>query len=120
MAPDQREADPASSGADAVKAKRYVVLAALFVLSLILYIDRAAISSAKNAIAADLSLSDTEMGFVLGALSLGYAIAQLPAGWLADRVGPRLTLAAGVSLWSGLTALSGGGPGVVSLVLVGG
>ena len=118
MAPDQREADPASSGADAVKAKRYVVLAALFVLSLILYIDRAAISSAKDAIAADLSLSDTEMGFVFGAFSLGYAIAQIPAGWLADRVGPRLTLAAAVTLWSGFTALTGAAPRLISLVLV--
>jgi hypothetical protein len=36
-------------------AKRYFVLGALFLLSLILYIDRAAISSAKSAIAGDLA-----------------------------------------------------------------
>src|SRR5262245_60465239 len=74
-------------------AKRYFVVGALFLLSLILYIDRAAISSAKSAIAGDLALSDTSMGWVFGAFSLGYAIAQIPWGWFADRVGPRLALA---------------------------
>jgi len=114
----QREVDSASSGAEAVKAKRYAVLAALFVLALILYIDRAAISSAKNAMAADLSLSDTAMGVVFGAFSLGYAIAQIPAGWLADRMGPRLTLAVAVTLWSGFTALTGAAHNFISLVFV--
>ena len=50
--------------------KRFLVVAALFLLSLILYIDRAAISSAKTAMAAELALYDTEMGWVFGAFSL--------------------------------------------------
>jgi len=60
--------------------KRHFVVGGLFVLSLILYIDRAAISSAKAAIAHDLALSDTAMGWVFGAFSLGYAFAQIPWG----------------------------------------
>jgi len=87
--------------------KRFLVVAALFLLSLILYIDRAAISSAKSPIASELALSDTEMGWVYGAFSLGYAVAQIPWGWLADRAGPRLTLAIVVALWSAFTALTG-------------
>ncbi len=87
--------------------KKYLVVASIFVLSLITYIDRAAISSAKGAIAADLSLSDAAMGAVFSAFALGYAIAQIPSGWFADRFGPRLALTAVVTLWSLFTALTG-------------
>lgn len=87
--------------------KRYLVVAALFVLSLITYLDRAAISSAKGPIASDLSLSDEAMGAVFSAFALGYALAQIPSGWFADRAGPRLALSAVVFLWSILTALTG-------------
>jgi ACS family glucarate transporter-like MFS transporter len=86
---------------------RYVVVAALFVLSLITYIDRAAISSAKDAIATELSLGDQAIGAVFSAFALGYALAQIPAGWFADRAGPRLMLTVVVLAWSLLTALTG-------------
>ena len=86
---------------------RYAVIGALFLLSLITYIDRAAISSAKGPMAGDLSLSDAQMGLVFSAFALGYAAAQMPAGWLADRIGPRRALAIVVVLWSALTSLTG-------------
>ena len=86
---------------------RWVVVAALFVVSLITYIDRAAISSAKGALGADLGLSDDAMGAVFSAFALGYALAQVPAGWLADRFGPRLALSLVVAVWSVFTAATG-------------
>lgn len=89
------------------KAKRYSVVASLFVLSLITYIDRAAISSAKGPMAAELSLSDSAVGLVFSAFALGYAAAQIPSGWFADRFGPRIALAIVVALWSILTSLTG-------------
>ena len=98
--------------------KRFLVVAALFILSLITYIDRAAISSAKGPISAELSLSDTVMGAVFGAFALGYAMAQVPAGWLADRFGPRLMLAVEVLAWSALTALTGTAHGIAALLTV--
>ena len=100
------------------RCKRYVVVAALFVLSLILYIDRAAISSAKGPIAADLSLSDAQMGAVFSAFALGYAAAQIPSGWFADRFGPRRALATVVVLWSLFTSLTGAMSGLTPLLLV--
>jgi ACS family glucarate transporter-like MFS transporter len=87
--------------------KRYLVVGALFMLSLITYIDRAAISSAKAPMAEDLSLSDTQIGAVFSAFALGYAAAQIPSGWFADRIGPRSALAIVVFLWSVLTSLTG-------------
>ena len=98
--------------------KRHFVVAALFVLSLVLYIDRAAISSAKSAIGNDLALSDTAMGWVFGAFSLGYAFGQIPWGWLADRAGPRLALAIVVALWSAFTSLTGTAHALAWLLLV--
>ena len=83
------------------------MVAALFVLSLITYIDRAAISTAKQPMARDLSLTDAQMGAVFSAFALGYAAAQMPSGWFADRIGPRRALAIVVVLWSLLTSLTG-------------
>jgi ACS family glucarate transporter-like MFS transporter len=97
---------------------RYLVLAGLFVLSLITYIDRAAISSAKQSIGAGLRLDDQAMGAVFSAFALGYAIAQIPAGWFADRAGPRLMLTCVVTLWSVFTALTGAATGLWSLLAI--
>jgi ACS family glucarate transporter-like MFS transporter len=87
--------------------KKYLVVAALFLLSLITYIDRAAISTAKQPMARELALSDAQMGAVFSAFALGYAAAQMPSGWFADRIGPRRALAIVVVLWSLLTAMTG-------------
>lgn len=95
-----------------------LLIAALFVLSLLTYIDRAAISSAKEPIAAELALSDQSMGAVFSAFALGYALAQIPSGWLADRVGPRIALTAVVSAWSLFTALTGAAPGFWALLVI--
>jgi ACS family glucarate transporter-like MFS transporter len=98
--------------------KRLVVLAALFFLSMILYLDRAAISSAKTSVTTALSLSDAAMRAVFSAFALGYAFAQIPSGWLADRFGPRVTLAFVVALWSVFTVLTGVASGLATLLVV--
>jgi ACS family glucarate transporter-like MFS transporter len=85
----------------------YGVVLALFILSMITYIDRTSVSTAKDAISTALQLSDRAMAIVFSAFALGYAAMQLPAGWLADRFGPRATLTGAVGLWSVLTALTG-------------
>src|SRR5918999_3936955 len=87
--------------------KRYLVVIALALLSWITYVDRAAISSVKEPIAAELQLEDKAMGAVFSAFALGYAVAQIPAGWAADRFGPRLLLTVVVIIWSLLTGLTG-------------
>jgi ACS family glucarate transporter-like MFS transporter len=97
---------------------RAMLLALLFALSWILYLDRAAISTAKDLVAGDLDLSNQAMGIVFGAFALGYALAQVPSGWFADRVGPRLALATVVTGWSIFTALTGLARGFLSLVII--
>ncbi len=45
----------------------------------------------------DLSLTYTQAGWLVSTNSLAYGLSQLPAGWLADRVGPRIVLTIGVA-----------------------
>ena len=45
----------------------------------------------------DLGLSYTEVGVVLSAFAITGGISQLPSGWLADRIGPRIVVTAGIS-----------------------
>ena len=84
-----------------------MVVAGIFILAWILYIDRAVISSAKGMIASELHLSDQAMGAVFSAFLLGYSLMQIPSGWFADRFGPRIALSSLVALWSVFTFLTG-------------
>ncbi|GAB5552724.1 MAG: MFS transporter [Saprospiraceae bacterium] len=97
---------------------RYWVAAGMFLLALLLYIDRVCISVAKDPIAGELNLSDKAMGWILSAFALGYALMQVPSGMMADRHGPRKVLTAIVTFWSGLTALTGAAWNFVSLITV--
>jgi MFS family permease len=45
----------------------------------------------------DFGLDYTQAGFVISAFSLSYGIAQLPAGWLADRLGPHKLITLSIS-----------------------
>lgn len=97
---------------------RYWVAAGMFLLALLLYIDRVCISVAKDPIAGDLNLSDKAMGWILSSFALGYALMQVPSGMMADRHGPRKVLTAIVAFWSGLTALTGAAWNFLSLLTV--
>jgi MFS family permease len=45
----------------------------------------------------DLSLTYTQAGWLISVFSLAYGISQLPAGWLADRISPRIIVTVGVA-----------------------
>ena len=44
----------------------------------------------------DFALDYTQSGLVISAFSLSYGIGQLPGGWLADRIGPRILITVGI------------------------
>jgi len=44
----------------------------------------------------DFSLDYTQSSLVITAFALAYGIGQLPAGWLADRIGPRILITVGI------------------------
>ncbi len=97
--------------------KRYLLVTGTFLLSVLLYIDRVCISAAKDPISSDLGLSNTQMGWVLSAFALGYALFQTPSGLLADRFGPRRVLTGVVTFWSVFTGLTGAALNFISLLV---
>jgi ACS family glucarate transporter-like MFS transporter len=77
------------------------------------YIVRVNVSTAGPLLMDEFSLSQVEMGKIFSAFLLGYALFQVPAGALADRLGARRVLTAAAWLWVIITiALSvvGRGP----------
>jgi ACS family glucarate transporter-like MFS transporter len=85
---------------------RWLLVFWLFVLSAVSYLDRVNISIAGGSIAEAYHLSDVQLGKVFSAMLVGYALFQAVGGRLADRLGPRRVLAAGVMWWGIFTALT--------------
>ena len=96
-------AEAVRSRAKTAPARRWAVLAALFSLAMLTIVDRVAISAAKGDMSRDLGLTDITFGLIFGSFALGYALFQIPAGYFADRFGPRRVVAAVVIAWSLLT-----------------
>jgi ACS family glucarate transporter-like MFS transporter len=53
-----------------------------------------------------LGLTDQEMGWIFSSFVMGYALFQLPGGWLGDRWGARIVLTIGLVWWSCFTAFT--------------
>jgi len=89
---------------------RWKILALLTLISVITYVDRVNISVAARQMMPALGLTQIEIGYVFSAFVLGYALFQVPGGWLADRFGARhliTLLVLGWSLLTGAAALAG-------------
>jgi len=72
------------------------------------YIDRYILGLLVEPIKADLGLTDTQIGLLMGpAFGIVYATMGLPIGWLADHKRRTFIVAAGVGLWSMATAATG-------------
>lgn len=97
---------------------RYGVLALLCAATVIAYLQRSAIGVPSKQIEAELGIGSSEMGLVMLTWYWGYALCQLPAGWLADRWGSKAALVLFAGLWSaatGVVGLAGGLPGLLVL-----
>jgi ACS family glucarate transporter-like MFS transporter len=80
--------------------QRYILIGILFFHSVNTYMDRACIASAVDYIKRDLNITSTTMGLILGIFAVGYALFQIPSGWIADRLGARKALTIVVSVLS--------------------
>jgi ACS family glucarate transporter-like MFS transporter len=85
---------------------RWVIVAVVFCMGVLMFIDRVNISIAGKYIMPEYNLTKVEMGSIFSAFVLGYALLQIPGGWLGDRFGPRPILAGAISWWSAFTALT--------------
>lgn len=85
---------------------RWFLVFGLFVLSAVAYVDRINLAIAGSSIASEFHLTNMQLGFLTSAFLMGYALFQTVGGWLADRLGPRRVLTAGVLWWGVFTALT--------------
>lgn len=83
---------------------RWLIIGLLFAISVVTYIDRVNISVAARQMMPALGLTEQQMGLVFSAFVLGYALFQIPGGWLSDRWGVRVVLMIALIWWSCFTA----------------
>src|SRR5579862_3752785 len=107
-----RTETPAAPAVDAGPAPRgargpepIVLLASA--LAVLTYVDRVCISKAEPYLSKKFDLTGEQMGLVFAAFSLGYALVEVPGGWLGDRIGSRRVLTRIVLWWSVFTAATG-------------
>jgi ACS family hexuronate transporter-like MFS transporter len=79
---------------------RWVILAMLFLSTVINYVDRQTLSILAPIIQRDLGMTDLDYATVVQAFLIAYTLAYVVAGWLTDRLGARLGLALFVCWWS--------------------
>jgi sugar phosphate permease len=89
-----------------MKLKSRIVFALWFGM-LVNFLDRVAMSFAGPSIMRDLSMDPASFGIVLSSFGLGYVLAQIPGGMLADRWGARTMLVIGPIFWALFTGLTG-------------
>ncbi len=97
---------------------RYKVLALMFALTFVTYLDRVCIGTTATAMSEELGLSKTQMGQVFSIFVFGYVLFEIPGGWLADRFGARALLTRIVIWWSAFTAATGVAWNLTSLLAI--
>jgi sugar phosphate permease len=98
---------PVTEGSMRLRRLQRAVVLQLSIIAMINYMDRATLSIANPLIRSDLGLSVSQMGLLLSAFPLTYALAQLPLGFFIDRLGARLLLGIGLVVWSLSQCLAG-------------
>ncbi len=93
---------------------RWIVIGIIFLVSAVSYLDRTNISIAAQPLREEFGLTQIQLGTVLTAFMVGYAVTQPFAGRLADKLGGYKVIALGIIWWSALTAITASVPsGVV-------
>lgn len=93
-----------AASARGVPRLRWGVIAWMFVISAVSYLDRNNLSIAAASIKAAYDLSDSQLGLLFSAFVFGYALSQPIAGRIADRFGPHRVVAIAIVWWSVFTA----------------
>lgn len=79
---------------------RWFLVGFLVLGGVVNYLDRSTLSVANTTIAQEFELDALQMGLLLSAFSWPYAIANLPAGYLVDKLGPKRMFAFAAGAWS--------------------
>ena len=94
------------------------VVALLTLAAFINFVDRGNLATAGPLIRDQFALSNAQLGLLLSAFFWSYTPAQVPAGWLAERLDARRVLACGLAVWGVATALTGLATGFMMLLVL--
>ena len=86
---------------------RWWTLAFLASFSFVSFLERVNISVAAELMIPALGINKVQMGQIFTSFLIGYAIFQIPGGYLGDKLGPRLTLAGSALVWATTTICTG-------------
>ena len=86
---------------------RWTILFVIWLLYIINYFDRISVLIFLPFIQKDLNLTPVEVGWLGSIFFLGYAVAQLSSGFLADRIGPKKTMNIAIWVFTAITFLTG-------------
>ncbi|MEK4030016.1 MFS transporter [Pseudobacillus sp. FSL P4-0506] len=100
------------------KNKKHFILGLLFAGWLLSYLDRMVMGVAVVAISQDFQLDPASIGVVLSSFFAGYALMQIPGGWLSDKYGSRRIVIFSIIAWSIFTVLSGLAWSLTSLLVI--
>ncbi len=84
---------------------RWIVLAALFIITTNNYLDRIMLNTLSTVLMKDLHFTEREYGYIQAAFNFSYAVGFLMMGRLVDKYGSRVGYAVSISFWSVAAAL---------------
>ncbi|HEY4356819.1 MAG TPA: MFS transporter [Acidobacteriaceae bacterium] len=96
---------------------RWAIVALLFLLSVINYLDRQTLSVLAPSLIDKLGMSHQQYSYVVTFFLAAYTVSFAVCGWLLDRFGPRIVLAAAVGFWSLAAILHSSASGWVGLAV---
>jgi sugar phosphate permease len=97
---------------------RYMVLLLVCLAAVIAYVQRTALTVPTKTIQENLDITERGMGLIMSCWFWGYALLQIPAGWITDRLGSRRALVVFVLAWSVLTGVAGVATGFPELLIL--
>jgi sugar phosphate permease len=86
---------------------RHIILATVWMLYIVNFLDRMSVLTFLPYIQKDLHLSVVQTGWLASIFFFGYACAQFIAGTLADRIGPKKTMTIAIWIFTIVTGLTG-------------
>ncbi|PHI31515.1 MFS transporter [Budvicia aquatica] len=86
---------------------RYTVLGLIWLAWMLSYLDRMVMNISLPFIGQDLGVDKGTQGLIISSFFVGYALFQIPGGYLADKFGPRISMAIAILWWSAFTTLTG-------------
>jgi sugar phosphate permease len=86
---------------------RYIVLVIVWLVYIINYFDRMAVLTFLPFIQKDLKLTPVEVGQLASVFFFAYAVAQISAGFLADKIGPKKVMYIAITVFTAITAFTG-------------